>query len=276
MTDPESLPARRYLLGEANDEERMRVERQYFADAGALERMEAAEEELIEDYVADRLSSEQRAQFERAFLSVPHRRARVATIRALMRAASADARVPADNRSAPARAQPPLLRRLSLAAAAILLIAAGTWWVFGVSRGRPTAERPQVAESSAPAASAPAARSSPRVFAVSISPSATRSAGEAGGIAVPDGTDRVELRLEAEPGDARVERARAVVRTVTGDEIWRGPAATPSDLPPGIAARVDLPAAQLRPDDYVITLFTATPSGVEREAYRYFLRVLAR
>jgi hypothetical protein len=275
MTDRESLPARRYLLGEANDEERMRVERQYFADAGALERMEAAEEELIEDYVADRLSSEERSRFERAFLSVPHRRARVATIRALMIAAPPDARVPAGHPSAPARARFGLRARLALAAAAVVLIA-GTWWVLDVSRARRGADRPQMTASSAPAAKAPQARSSPRVFAVSLSPGATRSAGDAAAIAVPDGTDSVELRLEAEPGDAHLERARAVVRTVTGDEIWRGPAATPSDLPIGIAARVELPAARLRADDYVVTLFAATPNGVEREAYRYFLRVLAR
>ena len=67
-----------------------------------------------------------------------------------------------------------------------------------------------------------------------------------------------------------------MVRTVSGDEIWRGSAATPSDLPIGIAARIDVPSPRLPPDDYVITLFTVAPSGVEREAYRYFLRVLAR
>jgi hypothetical protein len=273
MTGRESLHARRYLLGEDNDNERLRLEEQYFADAEALERMEAEEERLIEDYLADRLSSEERVRFERAFLSVPHRRARVATIRALMDAASAADRVRAHNPPSLAGVRRAWVGRLPLAAAAVVLIGAGTWWLFAVSRARPRADRPQVTASSAPA---PQARSSARVFAVSLSPGAVRSAGGAGGIAVPDGTDLVELRLEGEPGEARIERARAVVRTVAGDEIWRGPAATPSDLPIGIAARVDVPASRLRADDYVITLFTAIPSGAEREAYRYFLRVLAR
>jgi hypothetical protein len=275
MIDRESSREHRYLLGESSDEERTRIEQEYFANDALLDRMEAAEEALIEDYVADHLPPDRRARFEREFLSVPHRRARVATIRTLMAAASRSAPVPADHRSAFAGARRALVGRLSLAAAAMVLIAAGTWWVFGVSHNRSAADRHQAA-SSGPGTPPPATRSSTRMFAVSISPGATRSAGGAPGIVVPDGTDLVELRLEVEPGDARVERARAVVRTVAGDEIWRGPAATPSDLPAGIAASVDLPAARLRADDYVITLFTATPGGVEREAYRYFLRVLAR
>jgi len=273
MTDRESLSARRYLLGEDNDDERLRVEEQYFADAEALDRLEAAEERLIEDYLADQLSPEERARFETAFLSVPRRRARVATIRALMDAASAGNRVRARKPSSPARVRPAWAGWLSLAAAAVVLIAAGTWWAFAVSRGRLARDRPHATASSAPTAPA---RSSARVFAVSLSPGAVRSAGDAAGIAVPDGTDLVELRLEGEPGDPRIERARAVVRTVSGDEIWQGSAATPSDLPIGIAARIDVPSPRLPADDYVITLFTVAPSGVEREAYRYFLRVLAR
>jgi hypothetical protein len=276
MIDPDSLRARRYLLGEASDDERSRVEQQYFADEAALDRMEAAEEALIEDYVAGRLPPDQRARFEREFLSVPHRRARVATIRTLMTAASRRAPVTMEDRPAVPRVRRPLLGRLSLAAAAIVLLAAGTWWVAGVSRGRPAAERHQAAVPSGPAPLAPTPRSSPRVFAVSISPGAVRGAGGSPGIAVPDGTDLVELRLEGEPGDARIERARAVVRTVTGDEVWGGPAATPPDGPAGIAASIAVPAERLPADDYVITVFTATPRGAEREAYRYFLRVLAR
>ena len=195
MTDSE-LSARRYLLGEDDDDERLRIEEQYFADAEALNRMEGAEERLIEDYLADRLSPDERARFETAFLSVPHRRARVTTIRALMDAASPANRVRARKTSSPGRARPAWVGWLPLAAAAVVLIAAGTWWAFDVSRGRLARDRPQVTASSAPTAPA---RSSPRVFAVSLSPGAVRSAGDAAGIAVPDGTDLVELGSKASP-----------------------------------------------------------------------------
>ncbi len=126
-------------------------------------------------------------------------------------------------------------------------------------------------------AGAPPGRPGPiQTFAVSLAPAGTRSTGTTPEVIVPVGTDIVDLRLAAEPGDAPVERGRAVVRTVSGDDVWSGPATAPSDGVSGIAASIAVPAPRLGPDDYVITLFAASPQGAEREASRYFLRIVAR
>jgi hypothetical protein len=263
--------ARRYLLGEAGDEERERVERAYFADEMMLGRMEAAEESLIEDYLADRLSADSRSRFEREFLAVPHRRARVETIR-LLSAAAARAR-PATGPKAVAATRRPAMSTMSLAAAALVLIAAGTWWAVGAFRaGRPSASD-AVARSGG---DVPLLHEPVRVFAVSLSPAATRSADTTPDVIVPAGTEVVELRLAAEPGDAPVEHGRALVRTVSGDEVWSGPATSQADRSAGIAASIAVPAPRLGPDDYVITLLAASPGGAEREASRYFMRIVAR
>ena len=61
------------------------------------------------------------------------------------------------------------------------------------------------------------------------------------------------------------------VRTVAGETIWQGEARL-IDLPAGAAARVDIPASVLRPDDYIVELRTG-PAGADRESSRYVLRV---
>ncbi len=63
--------------------------------------------------------------------------------------------------------------------------------------------------------------------------------------------------------------------TVSGQEVWSGAAST-ATRPAGIAARLEVPAGRLPADDYTITLISADPSGREREAYVYFLRVAGR
>ena len=44
-------------------------------------------------------------------------------------------------------------------------------------------------------------------------------------------------------------------------------------MPAGVIARVDVPAARLPANDYVIELFGTDAKSVEREQGRYFLRV---
>jgi hypothetical protein len=89
---------------------------------------------------------------------------------------------------------------------------------------------------------------------------------------VPGGIDIVRLRLDADAPAPALSRGRVTIRTVAGRDVWQGPIA--SDRPPAPAlAAVEVPAARLVPDDYVVALFAIDASGVEHEAQRYFLRV---
>jgi hypothetical protein len=90
---------------------------------------------------------------------------------------------------------------------------------------------------------------------------------------IPGGTDVVALDLERGDATATVRGARAIVRTVSGDEVWSG-AAVVDNLAPGILARAEVPATRLRTDDYTITLFENEAQG--RELQTYALRVRAR
>lgn len=59
----------RYLLGKLSDSEAARLEERSFADDSVFDDIEIAEDELIDDYVRDRLSAEDRKQFETKLLS---------------------------------------------------------------------------------------------------------------------------------------------------------------------------------------------------------------
>src|SRR5262249_38741443 len=64
-----------------------------------------------------------------------------------------------------------------------------------------------------------------------------------------------------------------VIRTVDGREAWQGPAAAASPAAASALTAVEVPAAALARDDYVVTLFEPDGRGGERERYRYVLRI---
>jgi hypothetical protein len=74
----------RYLLNELSAEDQARFEEAYLSDVSLFERVQAMEEELIEDYVKGDLSGRQRRRFERHYLASDQRRARIETARDLV------------------------------------------------------------------------------------------------------------------------------------------------------------------------------------------------
>ncbi|MDT5261135.1 MAG: hypothetical protein QOC61_139, partial [Acidobacteriota bacterium] len=120
----------RYLLGEAGEDESRRVEEWYFRDDDSLEELEAAENELIDAYVAGELTPERRTRFESLFLRSEARRRRVENARALRAALINPAPTNAHTAptETPARLRPRTARRvplwLPLAACILLCLAA--------------------------------------------------------------------------------------------------------------------------------------------------------
>ena len=255
MAEARTSLARRYLLGETSDDENSSVELEYVRDGGALDRMAAVEDELIEDYLAGRLDDRTRAQFEGHYLASAHHRVRVETVRRL-----ADSAVPRQ-RFAQRRAG-----LLGLAAAAVLVLVTSVWLLRGGGSAPPKVST----ASPATGANSRASAATPVIFAITIAVDDVRGQGDRPPVVVPAGTDRVLVNLENRPGGEPLAQGRATVRTVPGGEVWSGPAASGD---PAILARFEVPAAALAPDDYVIDVRGRTPSGVEQQSSRYFLRV---
>jgi len=254
---PDLARARRYLLGELSDDEQSSIEREYVASETSLDRISAAEDGLIEEYLDGTLDGSERTAFERRYLESPTRRLRVDTIRHLRGAARARGRT-----------HQVLYGWFATAAAIVILAGLGMWWT-----ARRTASPWQTATRSTarpepPAPSRPPASSQLHVVAFALSPIATRSETAAEPLIVPPGTDAVALELQVQ---ADAPPARVVVSTVSGDRSWAGTAVTAERG----KVRVSVPAAQLPPDDYIVTLY-ARQGRAELEQHRYFLRVRAR
>jgi hypothetical protein len=285
---PESARARRYLLGEASDEECAVVEQDYLAHADAIDRIAAAEDDLIEDYLANQLSSGERALFERSYLSAPHHRIRVDTIRRLIAHGSPSAQVPTavpalreTARIIPIRRLTPQTQKQLLALAASLILAASVAWVMFSLFGRRPADvvvdnrSPQPSTTVQPDRGTTTPAAAPRIFALTLSPVAVRSGSGNAAVAVPAGTTTLVIRLETDTGSRTLTAGRASIRTVGGHEVWQGPVGTERNPARGTIARLDVPAGRLPADDYLITLYGATRTGAEQEWAQYFLRIRA-
>jgi hypothetical protein len=216
-TDPESV--RRYLLGEATEEEAGGIEAAFLAREDVAEEIEAAEHELIEAYLDNRLDRGRRARFEAHYLASPVHRRRVAVTRALR------------DRPSSARRQKPLARIvLSAAAAAVVITAVGAW----LTRPRTTPER---------------------LVAVTLSAVLTRGGSDTPTLRIGSETTDAELRLE-QGGWQAGPPLQVTVSMLEGAETWRGPATLPSGgfalvriptdrLPPGdyVVVLTTLPGA---------------------------------
>jgi hypothetical protein len=112
-----------------------------------------------------------------------------------------------------------------------------------------------------------------RVIAVTLSPNTVRGAADEGMVTIAPDTDAVVVRLAGDPAAAAFATGRVVIRTVDGRDVWQGPAAAASSPAASALTAVEIPAAALGRDDYVVTLLEADGRGGERERYRYVLRV---
>lgn len=75
--------ARRFLLGQLSPEEQGRIEELAFTDPQSFAFIEAAEDDLIDEFVYDDLSSEEKDLFQKYFLAQPGRREHLRMARAL-------------------------------------------------------------------------------------------------------------------------------------------------------------------------------------------------
>ena len=139
----------RYLLGDLPEQEQIDVEDRAFQDQQYLQRILAAESDLIDEYVRGELSDSARRQFESRFLASAERRRKVEFAKALASVVTQTAVIEKQARPIPARA-PVALRdslaaflrglspvaRLFLAAAALLIVVGGSWVVTETIRLR--------------------------------------------------------------------------------------------------------------------------------------------
>jgi hypothetical protein len=249
MSAPPADPMRPYLLGRLGEEAQDRLERRLLADADAIDALEAAQDDLIEDYLDGALEPADRAAFEAHFLAAPSHAESLACARlvreALLREAGEAPARPTAGRRGP---RPIVVAWLGAAAALVL---AAVW----LGQGAP--ERPQVAGSLPPTATVPrgpAVPSSPPPGATEPAAPAARpvrtasatflvnremsAAGEATALHLERGVEGVQLEIVLEGASAYRQLAAQLV-TAGGAAIeWK-------DLAPSEIVTLRLAASRL-------------------------------
>lgn len=146
----ENLELRRYLLRELPTEEALRVEARLFLESEYLQQLHATEDELVDEYVYEELSPDERERFEAHFLSDTERYKDLEIARALKKyvpTESAVSPLPADAGGRQVILPPPARRtlrtliwnwrpavRLSLAAAIIVIALGGLLLILWAAR----------------------------------------------------------------------------------------------------------------------------------------------
>jgi len=234
---PDQGDFRGYLLDESDEAEKEALERAYLSQGDILDSFIAAEQELIEDYLDDRLDPERRGRFENRYLASPVHRRRLEIARALGSYALPRAR----RRSA-------LI--LAATAAGLLIALLGTLWIRLPGDDR---------------------------FATLTLPAViVRSEGTTPTAWIDPSISELRLRLENAGWQARPSYV-VMLQTPEGDVVWRGaglPASADGSGGAPPQAEVAVPTDAIAAGDYFVVLSTAEPR--EQELHRYFFRVIRR
>lgn len=288
---------KRYLLGDLPEDEAEQLAERCRADQELSEALRAAENDLIDAYVCQELSDQQRRQFETHFLDT-ERRMRVDVARMLMNPA-----VRAKVSLGPIVEERPAHKwwsfffsiRAGLATAAVAGIAAAAFLLLQnyrlreeliSSRSAQTALQSQVdslqrqnAQSNVPVrVEAGLGHPPAAVASLMLSPALLRKPGSNSSrlLTLSPATSSVELMLVLEPSGAATTYARynVVLETVEGRTIRTLKGLNRGHVPDGgKVVRARFPAQLLKDGDYIVTLVGRTAGEKRTDLASYSFSV---
>ena len=239
----------RYLLDQAEAEERARFEERLSGEPFLFEAVSALEDDLIMRYVSGALEQHLVSRFEEVYLSSPARRARVDLARTTREAVRAVPLSQKDERpSVPFLQRRRALTFAAVAAAVVLIALLVPRWKNDLTGGvHPSTKPPQVS--------------------FLLEPGRVRSA-RGTRIVVSPAIQQVQFRLVL-PGSNAGKNYRVVLGTPERPESWSGRAS----LQGGVAIAT-VPAASLTAGDYTLRLQSGNAKGGNWEDLEvYYFRV---
>src|SRR5215813_1256390 len=297
-----SLIMTRYILGQLSEEERARLEEEYFADSDLLEEMVAVENELIDAYVAGKLSGAELYQFETHFLSARENRERVECARSLMRSG------PQKEQSSPPSDQhvranwrfPSFLPagRFLVASIFLALLASDIWLAFKdirlrqelaqlrSSQARLEQEHRELQQKNAELQAemarqqiiprqdvSPLAHPGQPTIVLTLSTDLARGHAKPYILPLSSGITNVVLMLESD-GDTYPSYDISL-ETPEGTPLLHRKGLRSWATKQGRVTAVELPAATLQRGDYVVRLIGINPRGEAQEVDAYSFRVVS-
>ena len=269
MTDERILA---YLLKELPDEELERFEDECFEQESWPAQLDAVEEDLIEDYLREGLAPERRTRFEQNYLATAARRERVRMAAALLRLLderrteeeveeeAAEVVAPPATPVVPPPTVATWAERFrafwgghawsprAAAALALVLVAAGTWWLYSSRTSAPQTV----------AALELNVRNSDRAAGT----------GQPGRVKLAPDTDALRVALTIPEGSPPAARYRVELENREGET-----SAARVDGQEGRTVSVLIPSARLARGRYVLKLFAVGADGTEQRLGSYFFNV---
>jgi hypothetical protein len=268
---------REFLLGKVNEEERERIEGLFLTDSQARERILGAEQDLIEDYLEDSLTAEDKGLFLARFghTSAQQRQLRIdKSIKgwALREAASThavSAKVSALSRLRELFWLKPAFVIPIVVTAMIVIAVAAVW----LSSRREQQDRYRAIEQELVQLNTASSLRDfpPNMSSLDLSPVTGRSVEQETEIKKTSDTQIVELRLPWTQRE-RYSGYRAEVRRVGGDELFTIPNVQ-AEHDGVYRIRMRLPAYLLRRGHYRVSLTRITPDGSEGLTEEYTFAV---
>lgn len=242
-----------YLLGELLEEESERFEDECFAGEDWPEEIRLAEDDLIDAYLRNELSPEQRQHFEQNYLTTEARLKRVSMAAALLHQVNAT--------PAPPPAEPTWIKnfiafwgtrnwavRAGLAVGVVAVVVGGLW----LARSRPTA---------------------PHAFAtltLTINVDNNRAEGaQAGRVRLTPDADALRIYLKLPDQSATAARYRVELVNEDGETSPFAVAGRDAE-----SVFVEIPAAQLMRGEYALRLFGVRPDGTEQRVSGVYLFIV--
>lgn len=264
---PLETELRKYMLGELTELEQQRYEERLLTEdemfGGVEELAEVVQDELVEDYLAGKLSKDQRRAFERCQLAS----SKVREMRLVQEALRARARREVHETTWTARlqrwVQPTPFPVQALGWGLILLVMGGVGWkVFETARTEPSPRLAQVGPPEKPAA----------LVSFVLLPGLQRSSGGATRVAIPAGQNLLELKLDL--GLDEYKSYQAALFNSSGDLIVEQQHLSAVRAGERVYVVIQLPRLGLREDDYQIALRGVDANGKVDMIDRYSFRLI--
>jgi hypothetical protein len=256
----EDSVVRRYVLGDLTEDESQRLEEEYFVSDERFSQLLAVEEDLIEDFLRNRLGPGERERFEARFLTTERGRAKVAAQKLAQ-----TAKAPSAKRVLPIAAA---VITLAIGVAAFREFVEMRRQIDDLRRER-AALRSEVTSLTELLRQQPS-RTVESVFSIALR-SGERSIGPSATIVLPEGAAAADLwlLLSRDHYPAYV----AVLQSVDGETVWTSPSLASRNTNGGKALVVRVPNASLEPLTYVVAVSGRKADGTLEPVEDFSFRV---
>lgn len=267
---------REFLLGRVNDDERERIENLFLTDSVTRERVLSLEQDLIEEYLEDTLTEEDREIFISRYAQTDEQRRQLRITKSIKDWALREALAP----QTPAATLPVWnrlwahlkLKRVYVvpiaAVAVIAIIIAVVWRNSQVERRKHLAVEQELAQLNSPAS---LRESLPQTTSLELKPVTGRGIEQATELKRRADISFFELRLPW-IGKERYSTYRVEIRNVASDESFKIPNVQPAD-DSGNVIRLRLPAHMLKRGHYQIHLSGVADDGSVSRSEEYSFSV---